>query len=175
MSRKLAKSSGVLTVPNKLLKTKCEPVDIQDKVGFRSLCKVLRESWEAAGMHKGLAANQVGILQRLILCRFDRKWLPGLTTVEIMVNPEIVWKWGSKNSNEGCESVGPDRYIVKRPLVGKVRYVDEFGEVKSKVFFYSKLRIICHEVDHLDGLLLTDVGHKWAGNNLYKKMSKKGK
>lgn len=177
MSKKLAReNSVVLKLPSKVLRAVCEPVNVEDAVERRELCKEIRNMWEAAGAHKGIAANQVGISKRIVLCRFDSVWLPKLSETCIMLNPEIIWTFGKKNSNEGCESVGPDRYIVKRPRVGKVRFYNELGELESKVFFYNKLRVICHEIDHLDGRLLPDVGKKWAGNAMYKRMStKKGK
>ncbi len=97
----------------------------------------------------GLAAPQVGILRRI--CVID----VGEGLIEL-VNPVIEEKSGSQTGSEGCLSV-PDRFEdVKRPMRVKVRAQNRKGEnieIKGEGFL---ARALCHEIDHLDGILYID-------------------
>lgn len=97
----------------------------------------------------GLAAPQVGILRRI--CVVDI----GEDLIEL-VNPVITEKSGEQLGSEGCLSI-PDRYEeVKRPMKVTVRAQDRNGNnftIKAEGF---KARALCHEIDHLDGILYID-------------------
>lgn len=97
----------------------------------------------------GLAAPQVGILRRV--CIVDI----GEGLIEL-VNPVIVQKSGFQKGSEGCLSV-PDRYEeVKRPMKVIVRAQNRNGEnveIKGEGLL---ARALCHEIDHLDGILYID-------------------
>ncbi len=97
----------------------------------------------------GLAAPQVGILRRV--CIVD----VGDGIIEL-VNPVITEKSGEQTGSEGCLSV-PDRFEeVKRPMKVTVRAQDRNGNnftIKAEGF---KARALCHEIDHLDGILYID-------------------
>lgn len=97
----------------------------------------------------GLAAPQVGILRRAITVDVGE----GLYK---MINPEILQESGSEVDIEGCLSVPNFNGTVERPTDIKVKYTDENGE--EKIIEASGLfaRCICHEVDHLNGILFTD-------------------
>ena len=105
-------------------------------------------------MHKkegvGIAAPQVGVLRRVVIVE------PNPETTMTLVNPEILERSGAVEGMEGCLSV-PDVWgIVVRPDHVVVRAQDRDGkEFKFSADGYAA-RIVCHEVDHLDGILFTD-------------------
>jgi peptide deformylase len=72
-----------------------------------------------------------------------------------LVNPEIVARSGDQTGNEGCLSI-PGMYgIVTRPELVKVRAQDRNGEVFERWCKNLTARAVCHEVDHLDGVMFT--------------------
>lgn len=94
----------------------------------------------------GLAAPQVGILRRVFIMNF------GEGVIEA-VNPEIVSQSGKQEEQEGCLSCPGEYGITKRPKKVKLKAQDRFGK-----WFYMNgedlvARCICHENDHLDGIL----------------------
>lgn len=103
--------------------------------------------YEAEGV--GLAAPQIGILRRY--CVVD----VGDGIIEL-VNPVIEKQSGSQSGEEGCLSI-PGRYEeVERPMNVTVRAQDRNGKtfkIKAEGF---KARALCHEIDHLDGILYID-------------------
>ena len=107
------------------------------------------------GALQGLSAIQVGYRCRVILLRYKKGDEPS-----IVFNPKVLVSIGSKKSNEGCLSEGDDRYIVRRPRLMKVMYYTKYREKKVEWLPYKKARIFKHELDHLDGILLQDIGEK---------------
>ena len=99
----------------------------------------------------GLAAPQVGILRRVCVVMNEDDEI-----IEL-VNPEIIATDGEQTGLEGCLSV-PGKYgLVKRPMVAKVRAQDRDGnwfEVEGEELI---ARCFCHEIDHLDGIVYTEV------------------
>ena len=88
----------------------------------------------------GLAAPQVGVLRRAVE----------------FVNPRILSRKGEQRGWEGCLSVRGKRGVVSRPMKVKIAYQDRYGKeqvLQAKGFF---ARAICHELDHLDGVLYID-------------------
>ena len=97
----------------------------------------------------GLAAPQVGILRRY--CIVD----VGDGIIEL-VNPVIEKQSGSQIGEEGCLSI-PDRYeTVERPMKGTVHAQDRKGKGFKITAEGFKARTLCHEIDHLDGILYID-------------------
>lgn len=102
----------------------------------------------------GLAAPQVGILKRVIVVDTQEEDGPGLIE---MVNPEIVEKEGTQLGPEGCLSIPGVNGDVKRFDKVKVRGQDRNGnpiEIEAEGFL---ARAFQHEVDHLNGILFTDI------------------
>lgn len=97
----------------------------------------------------GLAAPQVGILRRIIV-------VDDGTGPMKLINPEILDESGEQIDVEGCLSVPNRMGEVKRPDKLRVKYMNEDGqenEIEAEGFL---ARILCHEVDHLNGILFTD-------------------
>ena len=99
------------------------------------------------GCGVGLAANQVGILKRIVVID---------TTGEdpyVLINPEIIESSGSQTGQEGCLSLPGKAGIVTRPDQVKVKALDENMEEFVLEGTGLLARAICHECDHLDGLM----------------------
>jgi peptide deformylase len=97
----------------------------------------------------GLAAPQVGVLRRAVVVDVEEGYFE-------FINPVIVQQKGEQTGWEGCLSVRGKSGIVSRPMKVTLTYQDRNGEkylLKAKGFF---ARAICHELDHLDGVLYID-------------------
>ena len=141
----------IVVLGDDALRKVCKP---QDKFNLRlaTLLKDMADTmYEAGGV--GLAAPQVGILRRVVVidCSDDRKGL-----VEL-VNPEIIWRSEETQcGREGCLSLPGRAGIVTRPKKVKVRALDRHGEPFELEAEDLLARAICHELDHLDGILYID-------------------
>ena len=99
----------------------------------------------------GLAAVQVGVLRRIAIIEVEEG------TVYELINPKIVAFAGEQQESEGCLS-NPGNYgITKRPKAVTVRAMDRYGKEFELRGTDLLARAICHECDHLDGKLYTDV------------------
>lgn len=99
---------------------------------------------------RGLAAPQVGISQRLIVCGIYGE-------IKVLINPAIIERRGVYSGYENCLSVPQhDRRLVKRPAFIKVRYrsLDNTQNELAATKDYAAL--LAHEIDHLDGILFID-------------------
>ena len=97
----------------------------------------------------GLAAVQVGVLRRMFVCDVKEGYFE-------FINPEIIKQKGKRKDIEGCLSIPKKHGFVIRPQYVKVRAQDrngEFFEIEAEDFF---AKCICHEYDHLDGIVYTD-------------------
>ncbi len=99
----------------------------------------------------GLAAVQVGVLRRIVVIEVEDG------QVFTMVNPRIVKREGKQEEVEGCLSLPGKWGITERPETVTVRATDENGEKYELRGSGLLARAICHETDHLDGKLFTDV------------------
>ena len=144
----------ILIHPDPRLKKLCAPVpDLSD--ALRSLADDMLETmYDAPGI--GLAAPQVGVLDRLIVmdCVKDEAEAPRPL---IMFNPEIVASSDEISVyEEGCLSI-PDQYAeVKRPEAVDVRWIDRDGNEQTETFDGLWATCVQHEIDHLNGKLFID-------------------
>jgi peptide deformylase len=97
----------------------------------------------------GLAAPQVGILKRIVVIDVGEGPIK-------MINPEIIYEEGEYIDVEGCLSIPGTSGKVKRPKKVKAKYIDLHGQEKIIEGEYLLARAICHEIDHLNGILYTD-------------------
>lgn len=98
----------------------------------------------------GLAAPQIGVNKRVVVVDVDEGFFE-------MVNPVIVATKGEQTGPEGCLSVKGKQGTVTRPYKVKAEYRDRKGKkhkLTAEGFF---ARAVCHELDHLDGILYTDI------------------
>ena len=133
---------------DEVLRKTCRPVD---KVTERTQM-ILDDMLETmrASMGVGLAAPQVGILRRMFVAEPE----PGV--VFYFVNPEITLREGEQECQEGCLSV-PGLYgLVDRPQKIVIKGLDRDGNPQEYEFEDFYANVMCHEYDHLDGILFTD-------------------
>lgn len=138
----------ILTDKDPALHKVCKPVETFDRKLHKLLDDMHETLAEANGV--GLAAPQVGILRRVVIVDTGEEILE-------LVNPEILETDGEQEGAEGCLSV-PGRYgLVKRPYYAKVRAQDRFGNWYEAEGEELIARCFCHELDHLDGIIYTQV------------------
>ena len=124
---------------------RCREVTVYDE----KLAELFDDMWET--MHKadgcGLAAPQVGILRRIAIVEADDVKLE-------MVNPQIIFAEGQQIGEEGCLSVDSEKNCyVLRPQKLTVRAYDRHGKLFEKTVEGLPARAVCHELDHLEGIL----------------------
>ena len=140
----------ILTLGDETLRKTCkkqEKFDLRLAILLKDLADTM---YRAEGV--GLAAPQVGILRRVVVVDVSED---GSGLMEL-VNPEIVEVEGEQTGREGCLSVPGRQGVVRRPMKVRVRAFDRKGreiEVEAEGF---AARAICHEVDHLDGIVYVD-------------------
>ena len=138
----------ILTDKDPALHKVCRPVEKFDGRLHRLLDDMKETLAEANGV--GLAAPQVGILRRVVVVDTGEEMLE-------LVNPELLETSGEQVGSEGCLSV-PGKYgLVKRPNYAKVRAQDRDGNWFEAEGEELIARCFCHELDHLDGILYTEV------------------
>ena len=141
----------ILTDQDPALHKVCKAVEKFDWRLHKLLDDMAETLEEANGV--GLAAPQVGILRRVVLVDV------GMEDNEIVefINPEMMETDGEQYGPEGCLSV-PGKYgLVKRPMYAKVRAQDRNGEWFEAEGEELIARCFCHELDHLDGIVYTEV------------------
>lgn len=97
----------------------------------------------------GLAASQVGVDIRAVVIDVEEGFFE-------LVNPEIYYEKGEQTGPEGCLSVKGKQGIVTRPEKVKVVYRDRYGRKHKLTAEGFCARAVCHELDHLDGILYID-------------------
>ncbi|MBQ4381700.1 MAG: peptide deformylase [Oscillospiraceae bacterium] len=106
----------------------------------------------------GLAAPQVGVLRRVVLVMDTLKEeLSDEEQIIELVNPEIIERDGTQTDPEGCLSVPGVYGLVERPYHVRVRAQDRFGKTFEVEGEELTARCFCHEIDHLDGHLFTEL------------------
>jgi peptide deformylase len=160
----------ILIHPDPRLKKVCVPVaDVSDDL--RSLADDMLETMYAApGI--GLAAPQVGILQRVIAMDCVKEG-EGEPRPLVMFNPEIVASSDETNVyEEGCLSI-PDQYAeVTRPKEVEVKWMDRDGHEQSETFDGLWATCVQHEIDHLNGKLFIDYLKPLKRQMITRKMQK---
>ena len=138
----------ILTDKDPALHKVCRPVENFDRKLHKLLDDMKETLEEANGV--GLAAPQVGILRRVVIVDTGEEVLE-------LVNPVLLETDGEQEGPEGCLSV-PGKYgLVKRPYYAKVRAQDRNGNWFEAEGEELIGRCFCHEIDHLDGILYTQV------------------
>ncbi|WP_123053843.1 peptide deformylase [Clostridium sp. JN-1] len=103
----------------------------------------------------GLAAPQIGVLKKVIFIDIDNEYKPLL-----LINPKITKKIGREDSVEGCLSYPGYEGVVVRPKRVKVTYKNENLEDVELEADGILAKALCHEIDHLNGILYTDKAKK---------------
>jgi len=133
---------------DEILRKKSKEVSVVDDKIRTLLDDLLDTMYAHDGV--GLAAPQVGILKRAVVIDVEDG------NVYKMINPKIIARSGEQIGQEGCLSVKEKKGIVKRPMNITVEYINENGEKVTLEAEELLARAICHEVDHLEGILFVD-------------------
>lgn len=139
---------NVVIEGDEILRKKCREVtEVTDriKLTMEDMLETMREQFGV-----GIAAPQVGIMRRMFIAEPE----PG--RVYYMINPVILEQSGSQTDDEGCLSVPGKIGTVTRPDYIKIEATDLDGERKIYEFRDFDARVMCHENDHLDGILYID-------------------
>ena len=152
----------ILTVEESALHKVCKPV-VNFDGKLHALLDDMRETLVDSG-GVGLAAPQVGILRRVVLVDTGEEILE-------LVNPSLLETDGEQEGAEGCLSV-PGKYgIVKRPYWAKVRAQDRDGNWYEAEGEELIARCFCHELDHLDGVVYTEVMERYLTDEELEELS----
>jgi peptide deformylase len=139
----------IVKIGDDTLRKVCRPVEAITPRTITLLNDMIDTMRAADGV--GLAAPQVGVLRRIAIIEVEDG------KVYELINPKIVAFAGQQTEQEGCLS-NPGAYgITKRPAAVTVRAMDRHGKEYELRGTELLARAICHECDHLDGKLYTDV------------------
>ncbi|MBI4823754.1 MAG: peptide deformylase [Nitrospirae bacterium] len=136
--------------PDTILTEKAVSVDGLSKRHLRLIDNMIETMYAAPGI--GLAAPQVGVSERIIVTDISKA--DELSSLVVLVNPEIVLKEGLIESDEGCLSVPGLTVNIKRAERVIVRGLDRNGKAIEIQAEGLLSRVLQHEIDHIDGILI---------------------
>ena len=139
---------NIVTKEDEILRKKCRPVEKFDEKLWELLDDMAETMYQNDGV--GLAAPQVGILRRVVVIDAGDGLLE-------LINPVITASSGKQEEYEGCLSCPGEYGIVKRPKKVTVKAQNRNGEYFIKDGEELLARAICHELDHLEGILFLDL------------------
>ena len=149
-ARRAAAMSFIRKWGDPVLKSRATPVDRFDDTLQQQVQRMAGIMRDSIGV--GLAAPQLGISQRLLVYRIGSD-APLIT----LVNPELEWQSeDAETVEEGCLSIPTVVVDVERPIHVRVRARDERGDLRLVEASGLEARVIQHEMDHLDGVLMLD-------------------
>jgi peptide deformylase len=149
-ARRAAAMSFIRRLGDPVLKSRATPVDRFDESLQRQVSRMAGIMNDALGV--GLAAPQLGISQRLLVYRVGPD-----APVIALANPEVEWESPDREpGEEGCLSIPGVTVDVERPVHLRVRALDEEGEQRVVEASGLEARVIRHEMDHLDGVLILE-------------------
>lgn len=138
----------IRTFEDEILRKKCKPVvEINERI-LTLLDDMAETMYAANGV--GLAAPQVGMLRRVVVIDIGEGLLE-------LINPVIIEQSGNQQGNEGCLSVPGKQGCVTRPDYVRVEALDREGDKFIMEGRDLLARALCHEIDHLDGIIYTDL------------------
>ncbi|MGI8864831.1 MAG: peptide deformylase [Solirubrobacteraceae bacterium] len=150
VARRAAALAHVRKFGDPVLRTRARPVSQIDDALRSEISRMGELMNDAMGV--GLAATQVGVLHRLLVYRV----LPE-APLAALINPEVEWAGDEQEiAEEGCLSLPTVLVDVERPVHVRVRAVNEHGDPITIEASGLEARVIQHEIDHLDGVLILD-------------------
>jgi peptide deformylase len=149
-ARRRAAMSFIRRFGDPVLKSRATPVDRFDDTLRNQVARMAGIMSDALGV--GLAAPQLGISQRVLVYRVGQD-----APVIALVNPEVEWSGDDVEPlDEGCLSIPGIEVEVERPIHVRVRALDEHGDERLVEASGLEARVIQHELDHLNGVLILD-------------------
>jgi peptide deformylase len=149
-ARRKAALAQIRQFGDPVLRTKARPIDRFDDELRQEVERMGLLMDDAIGV--GLAATQVGVVHRLLVYRVGQD-----AALAALINPEVEWSGRDTESmEEGCLSLPGVLVDVDRPIHVRVRALDESGQPIVIEASGLEARVIQHEIDHLDGVLILD-------------------
>jgi peptide deformylase len=161
----------IINIPDPVLKETAGAVNRVDDSIRKQMDKMLATMYDAPGI--GLAANQVNLLNRVIVMDLSKRDEEEEAKPICMANPEIIWESEEMSvMEEGCLSIPRQYADVERPAIVRVKYLDYDG--KDAELEASGLLSHCvqHEIDHLNGVLFIDYLSSLKRNMIVRKVEK---
>ncbi|MEA2288768.1 MAG: peptide deformylase [Solirubrobacteraceae bacterium] len=150
VARRAAALAHVRKYGDPVLRSKARPIEVFDSALREEIARMGTLMHDSMGI--GLAATQIGTLHRVLVYRVEHD-----SPVNALVNPEIEWAGKEKEwMEEGCLSLPGVHVDVERPIHVRVRARDADGEEIIVEASGLEARVIQHEMDHLDGILIVD-------------------
>jgi peptide deformylase len=154
VARRDAALAHVRTFGDPVLRAEARPVEVFDDRLREELARMAALMHDSLGI--GLAATQVGTLHRVLVYRVEHD-----SPVNALVNPVIEWRSGEQETmEEGCLSLPGVHVDIERPVYVRVRAQDAAGESFLIEASGLEARVIQHEIDHLNGVLILDLASR---------------
>jgi peptide deformylase len=155
---------NILQKDDPMLRKKCRPVEV-----FDAKLATLIDDMADTNRHldgAGLAAPQIGLLKRVAVVEWDN------TYVEL-INPEIISVKGTSRDIEGCLSCPNEWGYVVRPASVHFSTLDREGNRREYKYRGHAARAVLHEMDHLDGIVFTDISDEMVDPKVVEERDKK--
>lgn len=161
----------IIKIPDPVLKQTAQAVDRVDDTVRSQMDRMLATMYDAPGI--GLAANQVNLLNRVLVMDISRREDGEESNPVCMANPQIIWESGEMSAmEEGCLSI-PQQYAeVERPAIVRVKYLDYDGKEAELEATGLLSHCVQHEIDHLNGVLFIDYLSSLKRNMIVRKVEK---
>ena len=161
----------IITVPSAILKQEAQPVDKVDASIKKQMDNMLETMYDAPGI--GLAANQVNLLNRVLVMDLSVREEEEKPNPICMANPEIIYESEEMSAmEEGCLSIPRQYAEVERPAIVRVKYLDYDGKEAELEASGLLSHCVQHEIDHLNGVLFIDYLSSLKRNMILKKVDK---
>ena len=149
-ARRAAALAHVRKFGDPVLRSRARPIEVFDDALRDEISRMAALMHDSIGI--GLAATQVGTLHRVLVYRVEHD-----SPINALVNPELEWSGDERRSmEEGCLSLPGVHVDVERPVHVRVHAQDAHGEPIAIEASGLEARVIQHEMDHLDGVLILD-------------------
>jgi len=149
-ARRAAALAHVRKFGDPVLRSEARPIEVFDDALRDEISRMAALMHDSMGI--GLAATQIGTLHRVLVYRVEHD-----SPINALINPELEWSGKEKETmEEGCLSLPGVHVDVERPVDVRVRAQDAQGEPIVIEASGLEARVIQHEMDHLDGVLILD-------------------
>jgi len=161
----------IIQVPDPVLKQEAQEIGSVTSDIQKQMDRMLSTMYDAPGI--GLAANQVGLLNRVLVMDLSRRDEEEEPAPICMANPEIIYESEQMSvMEEGCLSIPKQYAEVERPAIVRVKYVDYDGKEAELEAEGLLSHCVQHEIDHLNGVLFIDYLSSLKRNMLMRKLEK---
>lgn len=161
----------IINIPDPVLKQTAQAVDSVNVDIQKQMDKMLATMYDAPGI--GLAANQVNLLNRVLVMDLSRQDEGEDAAPICMANPEIIWESDEMSTmEEGCLSIPKQYADVERPAIVRVKYLDYDGKEAELEASGLLSHCVQHEIDHLNGVLFIDYLSSLKRNMIIRKVEK---